>query len=311
MHTPVLLDEVANLVPKNGVHVDATLGYGGHLKKVCEIGSYRKLIAIDRDQSALDLAKQNLQEVSKTYKQEIFYACDQFRNLSNILKEAGIQNISSALFDLGVSSMQLDSPSEMPARGFSFMRDEPLLMTMNATVGKNTLTAREIVNEWGEQTIADALFHLADETHSRRIANAICEARKIKPIETTFDLVNIIKAVSAKHSKTNPATKTFQALRMLTNEELQNIEEGLDQAWKHLEPGGRILVITFHSIEDRIVKQKFKQFIEMGNAILINKKPIIPSRQEVLSNKRARSAKLRVIQKNKYEKQKYFKIKYK
>ena len=134
------------------------------------------------------------------------------------------------------------------------------------------------------------------KTNSRRIASAICEARKVAPIETTFDLVNIIKSVSSKNSKTNPATKTFQALRMLTNEELQNIEEGLDQAWRHLIPGGRILVITFHSIEDRIVKQKFKQFIEMGNAILINKKPITPSRTEVLSNKRARSAKLRVIE---------------
>lgn len=297
MHTPVLLDEIANMVPKNGVHVDATLGYGGHLKKVCEIGSYRKLIAIDRDQSAINLAKQNLQEASMNCSADIIYVCDQFRNLSNILKDAGIQNINSALFDLGVSSMQLDSANGMPARGFSFMRDEPLLMTMNATPGNGTLTAREIVNEWGEQTIADALFHLADETNSRRIANAICEARKVRPIETTFDLVNIIKTVSPKHSKTNPATKTFQALRMLTNEELQNIEEGLDQAWRHLMPGGRILVITFHSIEDRIVKQKFKQFIEMGNAILINKKPIVPSRAEVLSNKRARSAKLRVIEK--------------
>lgn len=297
MHTPVLLDEIANMVPKNGVHVDATLGYGGHLKKVCEVGSYRKLIAIDRDESALNLAKQNLQDGSMNCNADILYVCDQFRNLSNILKDAGIQNINSALFDLGVSSMQLDSANGMPVRGFSFMRDEPLLMTMNATLGKGTLTAREIVNEWGEQTIADALFHLADETNSRRIANAICEARKRAPIETTFDLVNIIKSVSSKNSKTNPATKTFQALRMLTNEELQNIEEGLDQAWKHLMPGGRILVITFHSIEDRIVKQKFKQFIEMGNAILINKKPITPSRAEVLGNKRARSAKLRVIEK--------------
>jgi 16S rRNA (cytosine1402-N4)-methyltransferase len=296
MHTPVLLDEIANLIPKKGVHVDATLGYGGHLKKVCEIGSYRKLIAIDRDQSAIDLAKQNLQNSSIACEQDIFYACDQFRNLSQILKDAGIQQIDSVLFDLGVSSMQLDSANDTPARGFSFMRDEPLLMTMNATVGKGTLTAREIVNEWGEQTIADALFHLADETNSRRIASAICEARKIAPIETTFDLVNIIKTVSSKNSKTNPATRTFQALRMLTNEELQNIEEGLDQAWKHLSVGGRILVITFHSIEDRIVKQKFKQFIEMGNAILINKKPIAPSRTEVLANKRARSAKLRVIE---------------
>lgn len=297
MHTPVLLDEIANMVPKNGVHVDATLGFGGHLKKVCEVGSYRKLIAIDRDESALNLAKQNLQDGSMNCNADILYVCDQFRNLSNILKDAGIQNINSALFDLGVSSMQLDSANGMPVRGFSFMRDEPLLMTMNVTLGKGTLTAREIVNEWGEQTIADALFHLADETNSRRIANAICEARKRAPIETTFDLVNIIKSVSSKNSKTNPATKTFQALRMLTNEELQNIEEGLDQAWKHLMPGGRILVITFHSIEDRIVKQKFKQFIEMGNAILINKKPITPSRAEVLGNKRARSAKLRVIEK--------------
>jgi len=174
------------------------------------------------------------------------------------------------------------------------MRDEPLLMTMS---GGAKLTAREIVNEWGESTIADALYHLADETNAKRIARAICQARKLKSIETTLELVEIIKTVSPKFSKTNPATKTFQALRMLVNEELQNIEEGLDAAWQHLVPGGRILVISFHSIEDRIVKQKFKQFIQMGGAHLINKKPIVPARDEVLKNKRSRSAKLRVIEK--------------
>ncbi len=293
MHTPVLLDEVVELIPKKGIHVDATLGAGGHLKKVCEIGSYRKLIAIDRDPGAITLAKQNLQEVSKAYKADIVYVCDQFRNLSKILKDAGIQKVNSVLFDLGVSSMQLDSSISSVPRGFSFMRDEPLNMSM----GNSNTTAREIVNEWGEQTIADALFHLADETNSRRIARAICEHRETQPIETTFELVEIIKNVSPKYGRTNPATKTFQALRMLVNEELQNIEEGLNQAWAHLAPGGRILVITFHSIEDRIVKQKFKQFIDMGNAILIKKKPIIPSQSEVNSNKRSRSAKLRVIEK--------------
>lgn len=290
MHTPVLLDEIASLLPKTGIHVDATLGYGGHLKKMCELGNYTKIIAIDRDQNAIDLAKQNLQKSPEACRQDIVYACDQFRNFSKILKEAGIQNVNSVLFDLGVSSMQLDTVG----RGFSFMRDEPLLMTM----GSGTLTAQEIVNEWGEKTLADAFYHLADETNSRRIANAICEARKIKPIETTFELVEIIKSVSPKFGRTNPATKTFQALRMLVNDELQNIEEGLNQAYASLAPGGRILVITFHSIEDRIVKQKFKQFIDMGGAHLVNKKPIIPTRLEIIKNKRSRSSKLRVIEKD-------------
>jgi len=290
MHTPVLLDQVANMVPKKGIHIDATVGAGGHLKKVCELGKYTKIVAIDRDLGAINIAKQNLGDCDTN----IIYVCDQFRNLNKILKDTGIQNVNSILFDLGVSSIQLDSSGDLSGRGFSFMRDEPLLMTMS---GGAKLTAREIVNEWGESTIADALYHLADETNAKRIARAICQARKLKSIETTLELVEIIKTVSPKFSKTNPATKTFQALRMLVNEELQNIEEGLDAAWQHLVPGGRILVISFHSIEDRIVKQKFKQFIQMGGAHLINKKPIVPARDEVLKNKRSRSAKLRVIEK--------------
>lgn len=296
MHTPVLLEEVISMVPKNGIHIDATVGAGGHLKKICELAHYEKIVAIDRDPGALNIAKQNLKEVLKNHQQNIVYVSDEFRNLTNILKNTGIQNVNSVLFDLGVSSMQLDSADGMPIRGFSFMRDEPLLMTMNS--GKpNSLTAKEVVNTWGEQTLADAFYHLADEKNAKRIAKAICQAREIKVIETTLDLVEIIKTVSPKHSKTNPATKTFQAIRMLVNDELQNIEEGLNQAYANLLPGGRILVITFHSIEDRIVKQKFKQFVSVGGCQLVNKKAIAPSRAEVLQNKRSRSAKLRVIEK--------------
>lgn len=285
MHKPVLLDEVVNMVPRKGIHVDATLGAGGHLGAVCDLGSYEKIIAIDRDQSAINLAKQNLANCSVN----IIFICEEFRNLTKILEGTGIQNINSVLFDLGVSSMQLDTPG----RGFSFMRDEPLLMTMSAN---SKINAEIIVNEWQESVLADALYYLADENNAKCIASAIVSARKKSRIKTTFELVEIIKTVSRKFSKTNPATKTFQALRMLVNEELQNIEEGIMSAWAHLAPGGRILVITFHSIEDRIVKQIFKRLVE-DSGKLVNKKAIVPSREEIISNKRSRSAKLRVIEK--------------
>src|SRR5574343_425762 len=286
MHKPVLLEEVVSMIPKTGIHVDATLGAGGHLAKVCALGNHQTLIAIDRDQNAIDLAKQNLSNCSS----KIIFINDQFRNISQILIGTGIQQIDSVLFDLGVSSMQLDTPG----RGFSFMRDEPLKMTMSEG---QKLNAEQIVNEWEENVLADALYYLADERNSKKIAKAIVDYRKKKRIMTTFELVNIVKSVSGnKFSKTNPATKTFQALRMLANEELQNIEEGLNSAWAHLAPGGRILVITFHSIEDRIVKQIFNKFKDIGG-ILVTKKPIVPGREEIISNKRSRSAKLRIIEK--------------
>lgn len=287
MHKPVLLDEVVNMIPKKGIHVDATLGAGGHLGAVCDLGDHKLLIAIDRDQSAIELAKQNLKNCSANIK----FVCEEFRNLNQILEGAGIQQIDSVLFDLGVSSMQLDTPG----RGFSFMRDEPLQMTMSTN---SKINAEIIVNEWQESVLADALYHLADERNAKRIASAIVMARNKKRIKTTFELVDIVKSVSRKYSKTNPATKTFQALRMLVNEELQNIEEGLNAAWAKLAPGGRILVITFHSIEDRIVKQIFKKFATENLGKLVTKKPIIPTREEIISNKRSRSAKLRIIEKN-------------
>lgn len=290
MHKPVLLEEVVRHIPRQGIHVDATLGAGGHLAKVCELGHIGKIIAIDRDLTAINLSKQNLLKYLKNESCEIIFVNDQFRNISKILKETGIQQIDSILFDLGVSSMQLDTPG----RGFSFMRDEPLLMTMS---GNQNLNAEIIVNEWEESVLRDALYYLADERNSKKIAQAIANYRKKKRIKTTFELVDIIKKVSGnKFSKTNPATKTFQAIRMLVNEELQNIEEGLNSAWLNLAPNGLMLVITFHSIEDRIVKQIFQKFVQLGGK-LINKKPIIPSQEEILTNKRSRSAKLRIIQK--------------
>lgn len=292
MHIPVLLDEVINALPKKGVHIDATLGAGGHLKKLLDLGVYDKIIAIDRDPEALRIAKNNL----KNSKQNIKYICDEFRNLEQILKDTGIQKINSILFDLGLSSMQLDTPQGFTPRGFSFLRNEPLSMAMS---GNGDFTAKDIVNNWSENSLADALYHLADEKYSKKIAKAICQKRQTKLIETTFELVEIIEQALPKKffNKTHPATKTFQALRMLVNEELQNIETALDTAWKFLAKDGVIAVITFHSIEDRIVKQKFKIFNESLQAELVSKKPIKPTALETEHNKRSRSAKLRIIKK--------------
>ncbi|MBM3261060.1 16S rRNA (cytosine(1402)-N(4))-methyltransferase RsmH, partial [Candidatus Kaiserbacteria bacterium] len=205
--------------------------------------------------------------------------------------------IDKALFDLGWSGYQLSA-----GRGFSFLSDEPLLMTYVKDITSETLTAREIVNEWEEQSLIDIIAGWGEERYARRIAAAIVERRDQKPFETARDLGEVIKACVPsvyRYGRIHPATKTFQALRIAVNDELGSLQEGIASAYQMLAPGGRIAVITFHSIEDRIVKQTFVEWEKAKTGRRITKKPIVPTPEELAHNPRARSAKLRVIEKMK------------
>jgi len=295
MHIPVLLKEVIDSLnlQEGDVVVDGTLNRGGHSKEICKlIGKSGTLIGIDLDQDALDEAGQDLKEV----KCKVVLEKDNFRNLDKVIAKAGIEKVDAILIDLGFSSDQMDDAS----RGFSFQKDEKLLMTLKDSPTEDDLTAREIVNQWDEENIADIIYGYGGETFSRQIASKIIESRKEKSIETTQDLVSVIeKAVPSwyKHKKIHFATKTFQALRITVNDEIGALKEVLPKAIEALEENGRLAVISFHSIEDRIVKQYFREQKESEIGTIITKKPIVPSRDEVKTNPRSRSAKLRIFEK--------------
>lgn len=291
-HKPVLLHEVLEQlsVQPNDIVVDATLGGAGHAREISDLlGANGVFIGFDLDENALDRARETLGSVQP----KVILIEANFRDLAEELAKRGISKVAEVLFDLGWSSYQLGS-----GRGFSFMADEPLRMTYSRT--KNDLTAATIVNEWGEKSLADVIFGWGGERYARRIARSIVEARARKPIQTSRELADVIRdAVPAayRRGKIHPATRTFQALRIAVNDELDALKEGLETAWHLLAPRGRIAVITFHSLEDRIVKKMFNEFEKSGEGMRITKKPIIPSAEEVRENPRSRSAKLRVIEK--------------
>jgi len=250
---------------------------------------------VDRD--AIERATKKLEKAGADFA----LVMENFRNLDKALEKLAtdgkIKNPSAdrILFDLGWSSNQF----ELSGRGFSFMRDEPLVMTLSAEPA--LITAHDIVNGWEEEVIADVLYGYGEEQFSRRIARGIVKAREKGEIKTTGELVTIIeKAVPAfyRNKKTHPATKTFQALRIAVNDELGALREGLEKAWLALNPGGRLAVITFHSIEDRIVKRMLREKASADLGKLVTKKPSIPSKEELKANPRSRSAKLRIIQKH-------------
>lgn len=265
MHKPVLLHEsisALNLKPGK-IFVDATYGGGGHSMEARRLFPTVRIVAIDQDPE-VDAIRAN------------------FRDLDKVLKG----KVDAILFDLGISTNQLESSG----RGFSFLKNEPLDMRMSG----QGLTAADILNSWDEHAIELVLRGFGEEKNSRRIAHDIVERRKVKPFATTFDLVGI---VGERRGKIHPATKTFQALRIATNEELTSLEIGLEKGFKALRPSGRFAVISFHSLEDRIVKNSFRNKIKENVARQITKKPIVPSAEEVKRNPRSRSAKLRVIEK--------------
>ena len=294
-HRTVLLHEaIEQLGIKSGdIVVDATLGGAGHATAIAEsLGKGGALIGMDLDQEAIERAKIALEKFSKP---KIHLATANFRNLSSELAKLGVTKIDKALFDLGWSGYQLEA-----GRGFSFLKDEPLLMTYSANPSESTLTAAMIVNEWAEESIADIIFGWGEERYSRRIAKRIIESRAKSPIRTSLQLAEIIRGAvppAYRHGRIHPATRTFQALRIAVNDELGALKEGLAGAWANLSQGGRIAVITFHSIEDREVKRLFVKWEKMGEGKRITRSPIRPSAEEIKVNPRSRSAKLRVVEK--------------
>lgn len=292
-HHPVLLHEaIAGLaIEKDDVVVDATLGGAGHARVLANaLGKEGILIGFDLDPDAIERAKSALANAIPT----IHLVEANFRNLTLELAKLEITQIDKVLFDLGWSSFQL-----AVGRGFSLKSDEPLLMTF-AKSPAGGLTAEKIVNEWAEESLADIIYGWGEERYSRRIAKAIVERREERPFATARDLAEVIyDSVPLRYRKgrIHPATRTFQALRIAVNDELGALQAALAAAWSALSPGGRIAVITFHSIEDRLVKQTFKQWEESGEGTRITRKPIPASEEEIARNPRSRSAKLRIISK--------------
>lgn len=295
-HISVLLHEtLEGLVLHEGDRVfEGTVGLGGHSEEILKrIGAQGVYIGTDEDAQALEKAKVRL----APYPTKKIFVEENFRNLDIVLDEAGYPAIDKILLDIGLSNLQLEGSG----RGFSFKRDEPLLMTFKTAPKEGDLTAHEIVNEWAADSLTDIITGYGEERFAWRIANAIVAARAIKSIETTTELADIVeKAVPAfaRHGRMHPATKTFQAIRIAVNDELGALREGLAKGFERLTPGGRIAVISFHSLEDRIVKEFFKKQGEEGTGTIITKKPLTPGDEELARNPKSRSAKLRIIQKN-------------
>lgn len=299
MHIPVLKDESIDglKILSGDIIVDGTLGGGGHTMEIIKRFSKSvKIIGLDFDADAVIRAKALILDTPH----DVTFRTIGFEDLDKVLDELNIISVDRILLDLGLSSFQL----EVAGRGFSFLKDEPLLMTMKKNPTEKDLTAKEIVNTWGEETLADIIYGFGEEKYSRKIAHSIVEARKEKSIETTFDLVNIIEGSVGKYyrrMKIHPSTRTFQALRIATNSELSNLEKVIEKGWERLSTGGRIAIISFHSLEDRIVKRaylKIKENLKETNSVnIITKRPIVPSSEEIHLNPRSRSAKLRIIEK--------------
>ncbi|KAF0468436.1 16S rRNA (cytosine(1402)-N(4))-methyltransferase RsmH [Pediococcus pentosaceus] len=308
-HTTVLLEETVNGldVKEDGIYVDCTLGGGGHSRLILsKLGENGHLYSFDQDQTAIDYNQKNLAEY--VAKGQVTFVKSNFRNLKNELNHLGIDGVDGVLYDLGVSSPQFDDAE----RGFSYRFDAPLDMRMDQT---QKLNAREVVNEWSYNDLVRIFFRYGEEKYSKQVARKIESTREEKPIETTGELADLIKSAipaAARRTGGHPAKKIFQAIRIAVNDELGALEESLEQALQILNPAGRMSVITFQSLEDRLVKRMFKEQTEIGDLPaglpiipddmkpkykLINRKPIIPSEDELEENRRSHSAKLRIIEK--------------
>ncbi len=295
IHKTVLLHEaIDGLDIKNGdIFVDGTLGGGGHSEEVAKrFGNSVVMIGIDLDPEAIERASARLSPLNPN----IQYIQGSFRNIDNLLETSGIKSVDKILLDIGLSSNQFEDSG----RGFSFQKDEPLIMSFKKDLKQEDLTAREIVNTWDLENISTILKSYGEEQFAWKIAKAIVARREIKPIDTTFDLVEIIKIATPKwyhHKRIHPATKTFQALRITVNDEIESLKEGVAKGFRVLNPGGRLAVISFHSIEDRIVKNFYRDRDKERLGKVITKKPIIPTEAEIAENPRSRSSKLRIIEK--------------
>ena len=305
-HKPVLLDECIEMlnIRPGGVYVDGTLGRAGHSREIVRRLTGGRLICIDQDTAAIRAAEERL----APWRDRVTLVHGNFSDLADILREAGVSGVDGALFDLGVSSPQLDDAS----RGFSYMQDAPLDMWMDNTAA---LTAREVVNTWSQEELRRILYEYGEERYAPAVARAIVRAREMGPVETTLELAEIVRGAmppAALREKQRPAKRTFQAVRIAVNGELDVLPPMLEAAVDSLNPGGRLAVITFHSLEDRIVKQTLREQArgctcprefpvcvcgKKPKIRLVTRKPIVPGAAELSENPRARSAKLRAAEK--------------
>ena len=304
LHQPVLLKETIDLLcnKDGGLYVDCTLGGGGHSEAILKRSPHNRIIGIDQDSEAIKAASERL----APYGDRVIFVWDNFKNIGDILDKLSIPSVDGVLMDLGISSPQLDHKE----RGFSYQQDAPLDMRMNQTGG--AITARDLVNNLTEEELAQIIYRYGEERWAKRIAQFIVTARSNKSIETTGELVEIIKAAIPKKARDgghHPGKKTFQALRIAVNDELRIIAPAMETAARRLNAGGRLGVISFHSLEDRIVKDTMRYLAKdcicpPGQAICtchkeslikaVNRKPIVAGEDELRDNPRARSAKLRV-----------------
>jgi len=284
----MVAEVVEHLEPgRGGVFVDCTVGLGGHARALLEAGASR-LIGLDRDPAAVAAAREALSGFGDRV--DVVHA--DYRRIAAVLDERGVAKVDGVLADLGVSSMQLDAPG----RGFSFRQDDPLDMRMDTTAGP---TAADALRDVDERTLADVIYEFGEERHSRRVARAIVAARERGPIETTGQLAEIVRrAIPRKgYTRIDPATRTFQAIRIWLNRELEGLDSFLGVAARRLADGGRMAVITFHSLEDRIVKHTLRALAaEHAGLRIRTKRPLVPSEAEIGRNPRARSAKLRAVE---------------
>ena len=287
MHTPVLAAEVLEWlrIRPEGPYIDATTGTAGHAIEIARRLTTGRLVAIDRDPQALEIARERL----KPYEEKVVFVHAEFSKIGEVAADLKLPPADGVLADLGISSLELDSPE----RGFSFRWAAPLDMRMNP---ETPLTADEIVNRWSEQELADLLYHRAEERDSRRIARAIVRAR---PIRDTAHLATVVAGArkARGRQKLQPATKTFLALRNAVNREEEELEQFLSRTPATLAPGGRWVVLSYHSLEDRPVKRAFQKLEREGSFRVLTRKVIVPSEEEISANPRARSAKMRVIEK--------------
>ncbi len=305
-HRTVLLHEAVESLSlkKDDVVVDGTLGGAGHALAIAkQLGPAGTLIGVDADSDAVSRARDVLAEALPTSGDAqpvsltgngptVLLINDNFRNLKHALSAQNISAVDKVLLDLGWSTFQLTG-----GRGFSFLSEEPLSM---AYAHNHSLTAETIVNDWGQQSIEDVLKGFGEERYAKRIAERIVRERANRRIKSAKDLADIIRAAvpsAYRYGKLHPATKSFQALRIAVNDEFGALSDGMDAAWELLSSGGRLAIISFHSSEDRIVKHRFAKWARDSEGSLVNRKPIVPSDEELQANPRARSAKLRVIQK--------------
>ena len=305
-HLSVLLDEcIENLnIKPDGIYVDGTLGGGGHSYEICKRLTTGKLIGIDQDMNAINAASQRL----KPFEDKVIYVHNNFSNIKRILNKLEIEKVDGFLLDIGVSSHQLDEAE----RGFSYMNDAKLDMRMDSS---RNFSAYNVVNEYSEDELNRVIWEYGEERWAKRIAKFIVEERKQAPIETTFQLVDVIKKAVPKGARKDgphPAKRTFQAIRIEVNGELEILKSTIEDMTEALNVGGRICIITFHSLEDRIVKNAFKEQEDpctcpkefpvcvcgkKSKGKVISRKPILPSDEELEFNHRSRSAKLRVFEK--------------